>query len=69
MAKNKNPEMQEINRKLSKSKKYPVLTFCHYYKTAKKQSLCYVSTILALRTKKLLSGLVLLDNFEQHCES
>ena len=27
IAKNENPEMPEINRNLSKSKKYPVLTF------------------------------------------
>ena len=28
--KNENPEMPGINRKLSKSKKHPVLTFYHY---------------------------------------
>ena len=56
-AKNKNLEMPEINRKLSKSKEHPVLTVYHYQKTAKKQSLCYLSTILALITKKLPSSL------------
>ena len=30
MAKNENPEMLETKRKLSKSKKYPVLTFYRY---------------------------------------
>ena len=30
MAKNENPEMPEINRKLSKSKKHPVLTVYRY---------------------------------------
>ena len=30
MAKSENPEMPEINRNLSKSKKHPVLTFYHY---------------------------------------
>ena len=54
--KNGKPEMLEINRKLFKSKKHPVLTFYRYYKTAKKQSLCYLSTILALITKKLPSS-------------
>ena len=33
------PETPEINRKLSKSKKHPVLTFYRYWKTAKKQSI------------------------------
>ena len=52
-------------------KKQPVLTFYHYQKTGKKQSLCNLSTILALITKKLLqvSMVSLLDNFEQHFES
>ena len=49
--------MPEINRKLSKLKKRPVLTFYRYQKTAKKQSLCYLSTILTLITKKLPSSL------------
>ena len=57
MAKNENPEMPEINTKLSKSKKHPVLTVYRYEKTAKKQSLCYLSTILILITKKLPSSL------------
>ena len=58
MAKNENPEMPEINRKLSKLKKHPVLTFYRYQKkAAKKQSLCYLSTILTLITKKLPSCL------------
>ena len=48
--------MPEINRKLSKSKEHPVLTVYRYQKTAKKQSLCYLSTILALITKKLPSS-------------
>ena len=39
------------NRKLSKSRKHPVLTFQHYQKTGKKQSLCYLSTVLALTRK------------------
>ena len=30
MAKNKNPDMLETNRKLPKSKKHPVLTFYRY---------------------------------------
>ena len=45
----------EINRKLSRSKEHPVLMVYRYKKTAKKQSL-YVSTILALITKTLLSS-------------
>ena len=57
MVKNENPEMPEINRKLSKSKKHPLLTIYRYWKTAKKQSLCYLSTILTLITKKLPSSL------------
>ena len=56
MAKYENPEMPEINRKLSKSKQHPVLTFYRYQKTAKEHSLCYLSTILALITKKLPSS-------------
>ena len=56
MAKNENPEMPAINRKLSKSKKHPVLTFYRCKKTAKKQLLCYLSTILALIAKKLPSN-------------
>ena len=54
MTKNEHPGMPEITRKLSKSKEHPVLTVKRYQKTAKKQSLCYLSTILALITKKLL---------------
>ena len=42
MAKNKNPEMPEINRNLSKSKEHPVLTVYRYEKTAKKQSIYYL---------------------------
>ena len=56
MAKNENPEIPEINTKLSKSKEHPVLTVYRYEKTAKKQSLCYLSTILILITKKLPSS-------------
>ena len=52
--KNKNPEMPEINRKLSKSEKHPVLTVYRYQKTAKKQSIFYLSTILALRIRKAI---------------
>ena len=36
MAKNKNPEMPEISRKLSKLKEHPVITVYLYLKTAKK---------------------------------
>ena len=57
MATNQNSEMPEINRKLSKSKKHPVPTFYCCYKTAKEQSLCYLSTILPLITKKPPSSL------------
>ena len=57
MAKSENLEMPEINRKLSKSKEDPVLRVYRYQKTAKKQSLCYLSTILALIAKKLPSSL------------
>ena len=46
MAKNENPETPEINRKLSKSKKHLVLAVYRYQKTAKKQSVYYLSTIL-----------------------
>ena len=56
MVKNENPEVPEINRKLSKSKEQPVLTVSPYYEAAKKQSICYVSTILALLKKKLPSS-------------
>ena len=51
MEKNENPETSEINRKLSKAKKYPVLTVYRYKKAAKKQSIYYLSTILALITR------------------
>ena len=54
---NEIPEMPEINRKLSKSKEHPVLTVYRYQKTAKKRSLCYLSTTLTLITKKLSSSL------------
>ena len=36
MAKNENPETPEVDRKLSKSMKHPVLTVYHFSKTAKK---------------------------------
>ena len=52
MAKNENPETPEFNRKVSKSKNHPVLTIYCCQKTAKKQSICYLSTILALITRK-----------------
>ena len=61
MATNENPEMPEINRKLSKSEKHPVLTYYRYYKTGKKQSLCYLSTILALITKKILQVSIIIS--------
>ena len=72
MIKNENPEMPEINRKLSKSKKHSVLTVYRYQRTAKKQSICYLSTILPLITKKATFSLqwyVLVNNFKQHFES
>ena len=43
-AKSENPEMPEINRKLSKSKMHAVLTFNRYCKTAKEPLLCYLRT-------------------------
>ena len=57
MAKKENPEMLKINRKFSKSKKHPVLTTYRYKKTAEKQSIYYLSTILALTTRKTTSNL------------
>ena len=56
MTNNKNPEMPEITRKLFKSKEHPVLMVNRYQKTAQKQSLCYLTTSLALIAKKLLSS-------------
>ena len=53
MAKNENPETPAVDRKLSKSMKHPVLTVYHFSKTAKKQLIYYLSTILALITKKV----------------
>ena len=53
MEKRENLEIQEINWKLSKSKEHPVLIVNCHKKTANKQSLCYLSIILALITKKL----------------
>ena len=53
LQKNENLEMPEINRKLSKSKKHSVLTVYCYYKTAKKQAVCNLRTILALITEKV----------------
>ena len=72
MAKNENPETPEINRKLSKSKKHPLLTAYHYQKTAKKLPVVYLSTLLAFITKKAAFKLrwqVLFDDFEQRFES
>ena len=54
MVKNENPGTPEIDRKLSKSVKHPVLTVYRYYKTAKKQPIYYLSTILALITGKAI---------------
>ena len=51
MAKNENPEMPEIHRKLSKLKT-PIDNVCNYYKPGEKPCLCYLSTILALITSK-----------------
>ena len=45
--KNENPEMPEIDWKLPKSIKYSVLMVYRYQKTAKKQSIYYLRTILA----------------------
>ena len=42
MAKNENPEIQEIKRKLSKSTKHPVLTVYSFKKPAKKQSIYHL---------------------------
>ena len=53
MVKNENPETLQIDRKLSKSIKQLVLTVYRYKKTAKKQSIYYLSTILALITTKV----------------
>ena len=39
MARNENPEMPEISRKLSKLKEHPELTVYLYLKTGKKESL------------------------------
>ena len=69
MVKTENPE---VNRKLSKSKKQPVLTVYRYQKTAKKQSSSYLSTILALITKRVTfeqQQKMLRGNFEQRFES
>ena len=49
--KNKNPKMPEINRKLCKLKT-PVVNDCNCQKTAEKSSISYLSTILALITRK-----------------
>ena len=52
--KNENPETPEIDRKLSKSIKHPVLTVSRYQKTAKKQSVYYLCIILALITRRAI---------------
>ena len=50
--KKRKPKTPKFNRKVSKSKNHPVLTTYCCQKTAKKQSICYLSTILALTTRK-----------------
>ena len=50
----KNETKTEINRKLSKSIKHPVLTVYRSQKTAEKQSVYYLRTILALINRKAI---------------
>ena len=46
MAKDENPEMSEINRKLSNKKKQTIVNGYHDEKTAKKLPVWYLNTIL-----------------------
>ena len=64
MEKNENPEIPEMDRKLSKSRKHPVLL-----KTARKQSICYLRSILALITRKAIFKQMLIDNFQEQIKS
>ena len=67
--KKRKPETREIDRNLSKSIKHPVLMVYRHLKTAKKQSIYYLRTILALITRKAIFKQMLIDNFQQQIES
>ena len=56
MAKNENPEMPEIYRKLSKLKRHTVLTVSRYQKTAKKAITLLCKYNFGLNNKKLSSS-------------
>ena len=50
--KKRKPGNAESQQKAFSIKKHPVLMIYRYYKTAKKESICYLSTILAIKTSK-----------------
>ena len=52
MAKNKKPEMPEINIKLSRLKKHPVETVIISRKLLKSYQLVYLGTLLVFITRK-----------------
>ena len=54
IAKNKNPEMSDINR-IPSNKETPIVNGYHYYKTAKKLRVWYLSTNLASIKNKTTS--------------
>ena len=51
--KKRKPGNAENQKKAFQIKKHPVLTLYSYYKTAKNQSVYFLSTILALRIGKV----------------